>query len=185
MKLPLGKQTWSAGVLVVLAVILVWNLARQYRAMQPGGASAPVFATHRLHSPAGKSVSHAADDLAEYDPTVHFDSLKSLDSRPLPDEDRDPFQFVGGVAAPVVAQAAGPAPQVAPTPPPPPPLKAVGYNELPGGGKEAMVTFNDDLQVVHEGDMVGVKFKVLTISPSMVVVENGDTHEKIDLPIPQ
>jgi hypothetical protein len=61
----------------------------------------------------------------------------------------------------------------------------VGYNELPGGGKEAMVTFNDDLQVVHEGDTVGDKFKVLTISPSMVVVENGDTHEKIELPIAQ
>jgi hypothetical protein len=33
--------------------------------------------------------------------------------------------------------------------------------------------------------MVGVKFKVLTISPQMVVVENGDTHEKIELPIAQ
>lgn len=151
-----------------------------------GRSQCSVFATHLSHAPTGKTASHAADDLAQFDPSVHFDALKSLDSRPLPDEDRDPFHFVGGGSvAPVVAQAAGPAPQVAPAPPPPPPLKAVGYNELPGGGKEAMVTFNDDLQVVHEGDTVGDKFKVLTISPSMVVVENGDTHEKIELPIAQ
>jgi hypothetical protein len=64
-------------------------------------------------------------------------------------------------------------------------LKAVGYNELPGGKKEAMVTFNDDLVVVHEGDIVGSKFKVVKINPSMVVVEDGDTHENIELPFPQ
>jgi ribosomal protein L24 len=56
---------------------------------------------------------------------------------------------------------------------------------LPGGKKEAMVTFNDDLVVVHEGDIVGSKFKVVKINPSMVVVEDGDTHENIELPFPQ
>jgi len=185
MKLSARKQAWGIGALTVLALILVWNLVRQYRGTHSQSGGKLVAAVVVSHGREGKPASHAADDLVQYDPAVHFDALKSLDSRPLPDEDRNPFQFVGGVAAPVVAQAAGPAPQVAPAPPPPPPLKAVGYNELPGGGKEAMVTFNDDLQVVHEGDTVGEKFKVLTISPSMVVVENGDTHEKIDLPIAQ
>jgi len=141
--------------------------------------------TSGSHPRAVKASVHAADDLLQYDPDVHFDALKSLDSRPLPDEDRDPFEFVGGAVAPgpqAVGPAAAPA---APAPPPPPPLKAVGYNELPGGKKEAMVTFNDDLVVVHEGDLVGVKFKVVTINPTMVVVEDGDTHEKLELPFPQ
>jgi ribosomal protein L24 len=64
-------------------------------------------------------------------------------------------------------------------------LKAVGYNELPGGKKEAMVTYNDDLVVVHEGDLIGAKFKVVKIDPSMVVVEDGETHKDLQLPFPQ
>jgi hypothetical protein len=185
MNLPVEKQKWGIGVLAVLSLILVWNLVRQYREMQPGSGHAQIVNSGGARTERLKSNTHVADDLAQYDPNVHFDALKSLDSRPLPDEDRDPFQFVGGVVA-QAPQTVVPSAQVAaPAPPPPPPLKAVGYNELPGGKKEAMVTFNDDLVVVHEGETVGVKFKVLTISPSSVVVEDGDTHEKIELQFPQ
>ncbi len=186
MNLPSGSQKWVLGLLALVAVGLAGNLVWQYRKMQPGTTQAQVVAANATHPRVGNVHPHSTDDLAKYDPDVHFGDLKNLDSRPLPDEDRDPFQFVGGIAAPAPVQAGGPAvAPVAPAAPPPPPLKAVGYNELPGGQKEAMVTFNDDLSVVHEGDTVGVKFKVLTISPSVVVVEDADTHEKIDLPIAQ
>jgi hypothetical protein len=184
MKLPAGSQKLGAGVLAVVALTLVGNLVRQFRELEPGTGHAQVVTTTVVHPAAGKGSAQVTADLVQYDPNVHFAALKTLDSRPLPDEDRNPFDFVGGVAAPI-PDAAAPVPVAAPAPPAPPPLKAVGYNELPGGKKEAMVTFNDDLSVVHEGEMVGVKFKVLTISPQMVVVENGDTHEKIELPIAQ
>ena len=61
----------------------------------------------------------------------------------------------------------------------------MGYNELPGGKKEAMLTYNDDLVVVHEGDTVGTKFKVVKIDPNQIVVEDGDTHQTLELPFPQ
>ena len=48
-----------------------------------------------------------------------------------------------------------------------------------------MVTFNDDLQVVHEGDVIGAKFKVVAIDPGKIVVEDGDTHQTLELPFPQ
>ena len=73
---------------------------------------------------------------------------------------------------------------VPPPPPPPPPIKAMGYNELPGGKKEAMLSFNEDVIVAHEGDVIGAKFKVIKIDPSAVVVENNETHENINLPFP-
>jgi hypothetical protein len=189
MKLPASIEKLGIGVLGVVSLLLVANLVAQYRNMQPQishvrpaapGAS-PARATKVV-----KATSHAADGLEKYDPDVHLAALSALDSRPLPDEDRNPFEFVGGEPAPVargpvaVAQAAAPAPA-----PPPLPLKAVGYNELPGGGKEAMVTFNDDLQVVHEGDVIGTKYKIVKINPTMVVVEDGDTHETHELPFPQ
>jgi hypothetical protein len=152
--------------------------------MQPGKSQAHLAPASAPSPHAAKGSSHATDDLAQYDPTVHFAALKALDSRPLPDEDRNPFEFVGEAAPPPPKQPAPPPP--APPPPPPPlPLKAMGYNELPGGKKEAMVTYNDDLEMVHEGDMIGTRFKVVKINPTSIVVDDGDTHKTIDLPFPQ
>jgi hypothetical protein len=152
--------------------------------MQPGSSRANTSPASASPTRAAKALAHVTNDLAQYDPDVHFDALKALDSRPLPDEDRNPFEFVGG-AAPEVPHAAAPPTAAPPAPPAPPPLKAMGYNELPGGKKEAMVTYNDDLVVVHEGDLIGSKFKVVKIDPMMVVVEDGETHQNLELPFPQ
>ena len=61
----------------------------------------------------------------------------------------------------------------------------MGYNELPGGKKEAIVTLNDDVQMVHEGEMIGTRFKVISIDPAKLVVEDGDTKKNVELPFPQ
>ncbi len=189
MKLAGGNQKLGIGLLGVLSAILAANLIHQYRGMQPGTGHASELATSTPPSRAVSRATRPIDDLLHYDPEVHFSALKDLDSRPLPDEDRNPFDFVGGpttAAPPPQIPAAVPPPQpVVPAPPPPPPIKAVGYNELPGGQKAAMVTFNDDLSVVQVGDTVGGKYKVVSITPQTVVVEDGDTHEKIELPITQ
>ncbi len=184
MKLPAGMNKWGVPVLAIVSLLLVVNLVAQYRDLQPAKARlAPVGAAHTTHGLQKRS-SHAADDLAKYDPNVRFDQLKALDSRPLPDDDRDPFEPIGGAPVAIVPNKA-PAPvAVAPAPPPPPPLKAMGYNELPGGQKEAMISFNDDVVVAHEGDMIGAKYKVVKIDPAKIVMENGDTHENFDLPFP-
>ena len=184
MKLPAGIDKWGSAVLGVVSLLLVANLVGQYRGLQPGNSRANPSPASGSPRRAGKGSSHATDDLAQYDPDVHFAALKALDSRPLPDEDRNPFEFVGGPAPPAPPPPAPP-PKVQPPPPPPPPLKAMGYNELPGGRKEAMVTYNDDLVMVHEGDLIGTKFKVTKIDPTMVVVEDGDAHKTLELPFPQ
>jgi hypothetical protein len=188
MKLPAGIEKWGSVVLGVLSLLLVANLVGQYRGMQPGNSRANPAPASASPQRAGKDTSHVTDDLGKYDPTVHFDALKALDSRSLPDEDRNPFEFVGGEPAPSAAQTpvAPPRtlPPAAPPPPPPPPLKAVGYNELPGGKKEAMVTYNDDMVMVHEGDLIGTKYRVAKITPAMVVVEDGETHQTLELPFP-
>lgn len=183
MKIPGGMNKWGIAVLGVVSLLLVVNLVAQYRAMQPGNFHAHLVLKSGSAPPAGKGSSHAADDLARYDPTVHFPALKALDSRPLPDEDRNPFEFVGE-APPPVPKGPAPPPKVPPPPPPPPPLKAMGYNELPGGKGEAMVTYNDDLVVVHEGDLIGTKFKVVKIDPTKVVVQDVEAQKTIDLPFP-
>ena len=183
MNISAGINKWGVPVLGVVSALLVVNLVGQYRSMQPGKVhSAPASVAPAR---AVKGSSHAGDDLSKYNPEVHFDTLKALDSRPLPDDDGDPFG--AAMVAQQIQASRGPAPgpKLPPPPPPPPPLKAMGYNELPGGQKEAMITYNDDMVTVHEGDMIGTKFKVVKIDPSKVVVEDGDTHQPLELPFPQ
>lgn len=184
MKIPAGMNKWASAGLGVVCLFLVANLVTQYRGMQPGHSQEHPYVASVTSTRVGKSASHVAEDLAQYDPTVHFDVLKGLDTRALPDEKRNPFEFVGGEAPPTPVVVNN-TPQLPPPPPPPPPLKAVGYNELPGGQKEAMVTFNEDLNVVHEGDTIAAKFRVVSITPAKVTVEDVNTHDKLDLPIPQ
>ena len=47
-----------------------------------------------------------------------------------------------------------------------------------------MVTYNDDMVMVHEGDLIGTKYRVAKITPAMVVVEDGETHQTLELPFP-
>jgi len=185
MKLPTGANKWIVPVLGVVCLFLVMNLVAQYRGWQPSKSPASASSTRVLPRQAGKRALPSADDLAQYDPAIHLAELKALDSRHLHDEDNDPFGVVAAAPPPQPIAAGGPAPNQPPPPPPPPPLKAMGYNELPGGKKEAMLTYNDDLLVVHEGDTVGTKFKVVKIDPNQIVVEDGDTHQTLELPFPQ
>jgi hypothetical protein len=184
MKLPPGFDKWGSAVLGLVSLLLVARLVNQYRGWQPGNSRAHAASASAPTARVEKASSHETQDLVQYDPTVHFETLKGLDSRSLPDEDRNPFVYVGEAAPPPV-QVATPAPQAAPAPPPPPPLKATGYNELPGGKGEAMITYNDDLQVVHEGDLIGNKFRVVKITPTTITIEDGETHKTLELQFPQ
>jgi hypothetical protein len=185
MKLPAGINQWGSAVLGVVSFILVAKLVAQYRAMQPGHSQTHPATASVSSKRTAKGPSHVADDLAQYDPEIHFDALKALDSRPLPDEDRNPFEFAGGPPPAPPKPAEPPKPAPAPPPPPPLPLKAMGYNELPGGKKEAIVSLNDDVEMVHEGEMIGTRFKVLKIDPAKVVVEDGEDKKTVELPFPQ
>jgi len=167
-----------------VCILLGAHLVRQYRALAPHSYSHAQPPASRRVSQAGKESRRASDELAQFDPSLHLETLNGLDSRPLPREGRNPFAFVEPPPPPAAKQAAL-APAPAPPAPPPVPLKPMGYNELPGGKKEAIVTYNDDVQVVHEGDVVASRFKIVRITPTELVVEDGETHQTLEMPFPQ
>ena len=164
-------------------MFLVSRMVTQYRGTPIGDQRASA-APPASRARAGRAGSHVADDLAKYDPAIHLDTLKDLDGRPLPEADRSPFEYVGGAAPPppeVNKQHDAPKP---PPPPPPLPIKAMGYNDLPGGGKEAFVNYQDNMQVVHEGDTVGTRFKILKITPTALTLEDETDHTTHEMPFP-
>jgi len=173
-------------VSLALAVNLVLHISRGHardtrpRATTPPRAKATTLPAPK--APAGKQ--KVSDELSRYDPVVKLDLLKELDDRPLPVLDRNPFEFVSAPAP--VALAQNVPPTQAPQPPPPPPvtLKPIGYSEGKGGVKEAMVSDEDQVFVVHEGDSVGTRYKVIKITPTVITVEDTTIHQTVDLPIP-
>lgn len=192
MKLPAGADKWGIVILGGVSVFLVSRLVTQFKGTPIGNTQVSAAA------PAGRTRAKSGaprlpNDLAQYDPVVHLDTLEALDARPLPDDDRSPFEYVGEVAppAPGAPKPVAGAPPVAPKPPPPPPpppplpLKAMGYNDLPGGGKQAFVNYQDNMQVVQEGDVVGTRFKILKITPTSLTIEDETNHETHELPFPQ
>lgn len=178
------REKWAIGFLGIVCLLLVLNLvlrtgvkAGASRAIRPGRGSPAASRSPALSE-------RVADELARYDPGVRLDLLKELQSRPLPKLARNPFEFE---TRPAVAQPTTPAPAASapPAPPAPPPLKAVGYTEKAGGVKEAIVSDDQEIYIVHEGESFAKRFRVLKISPAAIEVDDETTHQTIRLPIPQ
>jgi len=203
---PSGQmQRWGVGVLGAVSLLLIVNLVVQYNRFQSGikphavktrplaKAGAPVGARTAV----GKQPARpkAPDDLSIYDSIVKLDLMKEYEDRPLPESHRDPFEFVE-VHAPVRVQTVGAAPAPVQAPPPPPlNLKVMGYTEGKGAPDEAMVELcaascensspDDQVLVVHAGEPVGSRYKVIKITPTVVTVEDAAIHQTVDLPVPQ
>jgi hypothetical protein len=198
-------QKWGVGVLGVVSLVLLVNLVLQFTRTPAAGNARPRTITSagdkkitgpRVRTSGAAKIATATAgrpklpaELSRYDPILNLDLLKELEDRPLPELERDPFEFpkpptvrASPNLTPAQAQAAG-----APQAPPPPPvtLTPMGYSEGAGGVKEAMVSEEDQVFVVHEGDSVGTRYKVIKITPTVITVEDSSQHQTVDLPIPQ
>jgi hypothetical protein len=175
---------WAVGVLGVVCLVLLVNLVRNLRQARAGeakAASSVIAPARKIQArsqpPAGVS------GLSRYDLELNLALLKKVQSRPFTPISRDPFAFQARTAP---RPADSTAPQaVAPVPPQPPPIKAVGYSDMPGGVREAYVSYEDEVYSVHAGDTIANKFKVLAVSPTEVEVEDASSKEKLKLPISQ
>jgi hypothetical protein len=205
MKLSGQTEKWGIAILGIVSLLLIVNLVIQYNHMQAVVKLpvAKVRSPARVGVPARTKVPvvkqavrpRAPDDLAVYNSIVETDLLKNYEDRPLPELHRDPFAFVA-VAVPVRAQAPGVAAAPPPAPPPPPlNLKVMGYTEGKGSPDEAMVELcsascetsspDDQVLVVHAGEAVGTRYKVVKINSTVVTVEDDAIHQTVDLPVPQ
>jgi hypothetical protein len=193
-------EKWGVGVLGVVSLLLIVILVVQYNQVRVGvkrpGVRPPPHA--KVSAPAGAKAAvgkqpgkqpgkqKISDELSIYDSLVKLDLLKEFEDRPLPELHRDPFEFVAGPAQASRVQPVGTAPAPAQPPPPSPlTLKIMGYSEGAGGVQEAMVSDEDQVFVVHAGDSVGTRYKVIKITPTAVTVEDASIHQTVDLPVPQ
>ena len=176
-------EKWVAGFLGVVCVALILNMV--FRSGAKATGSRP--AAHSVPDPhrprVGSVPARASDELARYDPKVRLDLLEQIQKRPLPKLTRNPFEFEAVAAPPPTP---GPGSQVAPAPPPrppPPPLKVVGVTQKAGGVNEAIVSDDQEIYIVHEGETFARRFRVRKITPTQVEIDDDTTHDTIRLPI--
>ena len=192
MKLKGYVEKWAGGVLGTVSAILLLNLVLQFSGVR---AAARRLLPAAALPAADKGKADANDNLAQFDPAVRLDDLKRLDGRPLPEFSRNPFEFVMPPAPPKPEAPAAAAP-AAPPPPPPISLLPMGYMEDPNGQKMASVcdqsapgpqgcAATDQVYLVHEGESVANRYKIVKITPTAVTVEDATTHQTAELPMPQ
>jgi len=186
-----------------VSLALLVHLVFQINGGRAGDTHPRATAPRRAKTTALPSTKSAAvqasvpDELSRYNSALELGLLKQLEARLLPKLNRDPFDFVGAQAKAAAPGIPAPAPAEAQPPAPPPiTLKPMGYSEGKGGAKEAMVelcatpncepsSLDDQIFVVHEGDPVGTRYKVIKITSTLITVEDASIHQTVDLPIPQ
>lgn len=179
------------AVLAVLCVFLVFKLISEMmgnpaEGVQPVAASSaqtagptpPQTDTARKPSASSKSAS-----------PMQVRPLDQYRPKPLPDLSRNPFNFGQPPLTPAqkamqAARAGGAMTASITGGPPPIPLRAIGYSERGGTGPEAYLMDNDEVYVVHDGDLLSNRFKILKITSTNVEVQDGASGEKAQLPIP-
>jgi hypothetical protein len=179
-------EGWGSTLLGGVSLLLLIKLVSDFNGVRAGGVRpTPVYpAPASKGRPVG-----GGEDLSRYDPVLKLDLLQELDDRPLPEMPRNPFEFEApplSDAQKKAMEAAKNAP-VTPQPPQPPQitLKILGYAEKAGGALEAYLADDTDVYVVHEGDSVANRYRILKISANSVTFEDEPSHQSVDVPIPQ
>ena len=180
-------KKWIVAGLAVVCVVMLFNVisdigksaGEAYHAQKPAAAPA------RLQ----KAPARNAAKLRDLDPSLQVDALKQYLSRPLPDVVRNPFDFGATPVAPQAGRAPGggtTGPGGAPAIPPQPQvsIQAIGYSEPPGVGGEAYLADEDQVYVVHKGDVVEKRYTILRITPTQVEILDGASGETAQLSIP-
>ena len=130
--------------------------------------------------------------LANLDPTLHPEWMAAAESLKYEGTGRNIFSMS---SAPVhIEKPLGPirpggahAAQVAQGPPAPPPidLKFFGYESHPNGLRKAFLLHGDDVFIASEGDVVDHRYKIVSIAPLSITIEDIPYNDTQTLPLLQ
>lgn len=125
------------------------------------------------------------------DPTLHPEVMAQAEDTTYKGNGRNIFS--PDSAAPVTVNIEKPK-NFRPGPPPPPPgpppppaieLKFYGYSSVNGGQREIFLLHGDDIFLAHEGDIVDRRYRVVSIHPFSVEIEDIPYHNTQNLPLSQ
>lgn len=182
----------GVAVLAGLCLFLIFRLASELMGNpSPSTQSAtPVSRSYQNSASAPNKSAKKADASSNTVSALEMQSLQKYKAKSLPDLSRDPFNFgpppltpaqraaqaTRGIDGAMTASSGPVQPSI--------PLRAIGYQDRIGVGPEAYLADSNDVFVVHDGDVISKRYKVLKITSMIVEIQDGASGEKAQLPIP-
>jgi hypothetical protein len=197
----------AIGLGVLVLIIAVWRFSEFF-----GGASTPVptapahiAATPPARTSAASDASsttsatgatvypHEAVQLpsaSALDPTLHPELMAQAEDTTYSGNGRNIFSPNSVAPTPVAIEKPKdfrPAPVVPQGPPPPPTidLKFYGYSSRDGGNRQIFLLHGDDIFLARQGDVVDRRYRVVSIRPFSVEIEDIPYHNTQSLPLSQ
>ena len=180
----------GAVVLAGLCIFLVYKLVSELMG-NPAGVAQSETKSYLPSPNSAQAKSRAANgsSSARSGSALDMQAIEKYQPRPLPDLNRDPFDFgpppltpaqkaaraAQGAQGAMTASSAAGVSHIS--------LRAIGYS-VRFGGPEAYLVDSDDVFIVHDGDVVSKRFKILKITSMMFEVQDGASGERSQLPIP-
>jgi hypothetical protein len=196
-----AKKKLYAYILGAVALIAVYYIYSQLWGGSTPAAVAP-SAPASVSAPAAQPVaggpsSHAAKSIAKtaasLDPTLHMERMRAAESVIYDGSGRNIFSSISApVVIPKPVQSArlvktsvpvmtGPA---GPPPPPPIDLRFCGYfASADGHDRKVILVHGDDVVLARPGDVVLRRYKLLSVSPNSIQVEDLSYNNRQTLPL--
>lgn len=197
----------AIGLGVVVLLLAARVLFSYFGTSTPASAPPPVTAPAPVNSPTSSPAApraganaptavpfaHEAAHLpssSAFDPTLHPEVMAQAESTSYTGAGRNIFSANSVAPPPVIEkpQAFRPSAPAPPPGPPPPPaidLKFYGYATARGTQRQVFLLHGDDIFLAHEGDVVDRRYRVVSIRPMSVDIEDIPYHNTQSLPLTQ
>ncbi len=181
----------AAAVLGVVAVVLVWRMLFPSTPSEPEATVAAPVAAAPAPRPTGKtrfSARRPAGPPHSIDPSLRYDWLKASEDTNYEGNGRNIFMAQAEIPQPIAPGGDKAEKPAGPPPPPPPPpinLKFYGFASKPGEPKKVFLSQGEDIFIASEGQIVDRRYKVLSISPVSVEIEDVLSNNRQMIPLTQ
>jgi hypothetical protein len=190
-------------VVLIIAIIQLPKFFGSSSAAPVAPPPAPVVSTSaapatQASSPIGRpgaaTYPHQAIQLpssSALDPTLHPELMGQAEETTYSGNGRNIFSPNSAAPTPVnIEKPKNFRPSAPPVPqgPPPPPaidLKFYGYSSAHGGNRQIFLLHGDDIFLAHEGDVVDRRYRVVSIRPFSVEIEDIPYHNTQSVPLSQ
>lgn len=184
------KTYVAVGLLAVALILLARWVFSSTESPAPVRAAVTNSAPQEVHTASvhqnTKGKKGAA--LPRLDPTLNFNLLKPSEDTKYTGTGRNIFEAQIEIPKPIASAVPTPSQsQPPPGPPPPPPinLKFYGFASQPGEPKRIFLAEGEDVFIAGEGDIVDRRYKVLSISPNSVEIEDVLHNNRQSIPLTQ
>lgn len=206
MALPLGAESKpklyaAIGLGALLLILAIIQIPKFFGTSSPAPVSAPAPVATR---PATAPVSTANTSAAPYaheavqlpsssalDPALHPELMAQAEDTTYKGNGRNIFSPDSAAPEPIhIEKPKAFRPSAPPPPPGPPPppnidLKFYGYSSVNGGSRQIFLLHGDDIFLAREGDIVDRRYRVVSIRPFSVEIEDIPYHNTQSLPLSQ